>query len=154
MTTKLLKLHKIEVAHRPTRTMRKVLSKTKEPTADKSRTNVVLQIDCEKQYSGQAARKPESNWSYRSKPPLAQLCPQLYILLIHIGKIEACASFNVIFTAAQWLSKHTAILISHSTSVPSGSSHQIRARKKYRSWELRRTAVYMGSGVKFIMQCI
>lgn len=62
-TTRLLKPRWIEVADRPSKTLRKILSKTKE-IEDRNRAIVIHQNDCrncEKQYAGQTEKTCDMN---------------------------------------------------------------------------------------------
>ncbi|KER32502.1 hypothetical protein T265_01382 [Opisthorchis viverrini] len=60
MTARILRQHAIKVAHRPTDTLRRVLSKPKGTFNAIEKTNVIYKIqcnDCEKHYVGQTGRK-------------------------------------------------------------------------------------------------
>ncbi|XP_059511453.1 zinc finger SWIM domain-containing protein 7 isoform X2 [Stegostoma tigrinum] len=60
LTTRLLRLLGIRVAHKHTSTLRQLLTQTKDPLPAVDRTNVIYKIpcrDCEKPYIGQTGRK-------------------------------------------------------------------------------------------------
>eukprot|EP00061_Rhincodon_typus_P015553 g43286.t1 len=60
LTTRLLRPLGIRVAHKPTSTLRQLLTRTKGPLPAMGRTNVIYKIpsrDCDKHYIGQTGRK-------------------------------------------------------------------------------------------------
>ena len=60
LTTRLLKPYGIQVAHKPTSTLRRLVSRPKRPTTSSDQTRVVYKVqctNCEKFYVGQTGRK-------------------------------------------------------------------------------------------------
>ena len=59
-TNKLLQPHGITVAHKPTKTLQKILSNPKDPVAQEGKTGVIYNIqckDCNSHYVGQTGRR-------------------------------------------------------------------------------------------------